>query len=379
MKIAAVILVLILFIYMFVYVFNQSIQLLPTKGHIRVVFTTGYVILFLALLSGLFLEPVLNRMLIKWLTFFGYSFAVLVIYMMLGFLLSDLFSLLNRWFQIAPNGILGVKKWMAVGFLGIASTAMIVGNFKFNHPNISKLNLNFHKKIDKPLHLVAVSDIHLGKSIDKNKLHHYVRLINKQHPDVVVLVGDIIDRNFQAVIEQDMEVELSQIKAPLGVYAVFGNHESYSGALNDIEKMLNRAGIEVLRDEHKLVDQRFYLIGRNDATQTNRKSLSSLVAPLETEIPKILLDHQPLHLNDAVANGIDLQLSGHTHRGQIFPGNLIIKCIFELGYGYLKKMQTHFYVSSGLGIWGPQYRIGSTSEIVSIRISDNQQDVNHSN
>src|SRR5574344_2108759 len=248
MKIAAVLFVLLLFVYMFVYVFNQSIQLLPTKGHIRVVFTTCYVILFLVLLSGIFLEQVLDKSLIKWLTFFGYSFAVLVIYMMLAYILSDLMTWLSRWFQLAPNGILGIKKWMVGGFLGFAVIAMVIGNFKFNHPNINKLSLSFHKKMDKSLHLVAASDIHLGNSIDKKKLHEYVRLINKQHPDVVVLVGDIIDRNFKAVLDQKMEEELSQIKAPLGIYAVVGNDESYAGAVNDLEKRVNRAGSEVVRD-----------------------------------------------------------------------------------------------------------------------------------
>jgi len=123
-----------------------------------------------------------------------------------------------------------------------------------------------------------------------------------------------------------------------------------------------------LRDSVCLVDSSFYLIGRDDRTNTKRKSLKELVTGLNVNLPRILMDHQPYHLDEAEKNNIDFQISGHTHNGQFFPGNLFVKKIYELGYGYLKKGNSHFYVSSGLGIWGPQYRIGTESELVVIHL-----------
>jgi len=110
------------------------------------------------------------------------------------------------------------------------------------------------------------------------------------------------------------------------------------------------------------------VVGREDRSNEKRKTLSELVKGLDKKYPTILMDHQPYHLEEAEKNNIDLQISGHTHNGQFFPGNLFVKKIYELGYGYLKKGNSHFYVSSGLGLWGPQYRIGTESELVVVNL-----------
>ena len=208
----------------------------------------------------------------------------------------------------------------------------------------------------------------LGNSIDIQMLRKYVKLINAQHPDIVLLLGDITDRSASPLSEQNMKTELQSIHAPLGTYAIRGNHEYYSGKPKAIAGYLKASGITVLIDSACLVDNSFYIIGRDDRTNSKRKPLSEMVQGLDKDIPKILLDHQPFKLKDAEQNGIDLQLSGHTHDGQFFPGNLYVKKMFELGHGYLKKGKTHYYISSGLGIWGPHYRIGTQSELVEIRL-----------
>ncbi|MFZ4725789.1 MAG: metallophosphoesterase, partial [Paludibacter sp.] len=115
-------------------------------------------------------------------------------------------------------------------------------------------------------------------------------------------------------------------------------------------------------------DSSFYIVGRDDKSNLNRKKLSEIVTGLDKKLPFILMDHQPYHLEEAEQNDIDFQISGHTHNGQFFPGNLFVKKMYELGYGYLKKGNTHYYVSSGLGLWGPQYRIGTESELVVINL-----------
>jgi len=131
--------------------------------------------------------------------------------------------------------------------------------------------------------------------------------------------------------------------------------------------------IKVLRDEYILIDSSFYVIGREDVvmkqfTGKDRKSLEQIINSINSNFPKILLDHTPIKLEQAEKNGIDLQLSGHTHHGQIWPANIITNMIYEVSWGYLKKGKTNYYVTSGAGTWGPPVRTGSKSEIVHIKL-----------
>jgi hypothetical protein len=249
------------------------------------------------------------------------------------------------------------------------SIALVIGNYRFNHPQVVKLNISSAKpKQNKHVRIVAVSDVHLGFSIDKARLQSYVKLINDQHPDLVLMAGDISDRPVYPIVRQNMKEELRSIQAKLGVYAINGNHEYLAETPLALSPYLEEAGIKVLRDNVVLLDGSFYIAGRDDRMNPNRKTVQALVSGLDSKLPIIMMDHQPYHLEQAEKNGVDLQLSGHTHNGQFFPGNLIVKRMYELGYGYLKKGNTHYYVSSGLGIWGPQYRIGTQSEIVVIEL-----------
>jgi uncharacterized protein len=369
MKLSFFIVIFTFYLGLFVYVCLHSIQLLPSKPIIRWTFAASYVFLFVALIAGLFMEHKLGLSFAKVQTFITYTFMLIVIYMALSFIVIDLVGLANKFLHFAPSGMLELRQWAAVFSLVIIAITMVIGNYRFNHPVLVHLDLTVENPVQhKSIKIVAASDIHLGTSIDKKMLHKYVQMINARKPDIILLAGDITDRSFGPVMEQKMEQELSQLHAPLGVFAITGNHEYYSGVPEDINEYLRAAGIRMLHDSVALVDHSFYLVGRDDRTNPNRKSLKALVEGLKPELPKILLDHQPYDLQQACDNGIDLQISGHTHNGQFFPGNLFVARIFELGHGYLKKGKTHFYVSSGLGIWGPLYRIGTQSELVEIQL-----------
>lgn len=370
MKITFFLIVFALILTMFTTVLTHGLNLLPARNGMRWMVGIVYALLFLSLFGGLFLEHRLSPGFAKILTFCGYTFLIFVIYMSMSFLLTDLVRLLNSWFHFAPAGMLAFRQWSAAVSMGIILVVLIIGSYKFNHPTLVHLDLTVEHPIQhKSVKIVAASDIHLGTSIDKKRLHQYVKLINAQKPDIILLAGDITDRSFGPVLEQKMEEELSQLHAPLGVYAITGNHEFYSGVHEEIANYLRSAGITVLHDSTALVDSSFYLIGRDDRTNTKRLPLAELVKGLRPDLPRVLLDHQPYNLQQAVDNGIDLQLSGHTHEGQFFPGNLIVKRIFEVAHGYKKKGKTHIYVSSGLGIWGPLYRIGTQSELVEIKLN----------
>ncbi|HSV98259.1 MAG TPA: metallophosphoesterase [Spirochaetota bacterium] len=221
--------------------------------------------------------------------------------------------------------------------------------------------------------IALATDIHLGVIIGNSRLERLVNKINDIKPDVILLAGDIVDEDLAPVIEQNLGETLRGLRAKYGVYAVTGNHE-YIGGVEDAVHYLEKHGIIVLRDNAVLIDGKFYVVGRDDRSKAGftgekRKPLNDIISGLDKRLPIILMDHQPFQLDEAVANGIDLQLSGHTHHGQMWPFNHITSAVYEISHGYVQKGDTHVYVSSGSGTWGPPVRVGTRPEIVQIRIN----------
>ena len=188
-----------------------------------------------------------------------------------------------------------------------------------------------------------------------------------------MLAGDIVDDRAEILNQRGIGKSFNKLKPKYGIYSINGNHEFINGVKSS-DTYAEQFGIKLLLDSSELIDSSFYVIGREDVampqfTNKQRKSLNEIVSNLDNNLPKILLDHTPVKLEQAEQNGIDLQLSGHTHHGQIWPANIITNMIYELSWGYLKKEETHYYVSSGAGTWGPPVRTGSSSEIVNIKIT----------
>lgn len=369
MKISFIIAVFAIIMSMNAYVAIRGWQALPPVSFLRPIYIFVLIILFLALLIGLIFGSSMSHDLGKVISQIGFTYMIIFIYLFISFLIVDVVRIINSFVHFGPVGLIQFRFWAFLSVSLLIGIALIIGNFRFNHPQIVKLNLT----VDKPLHnkvlkIVAASDIHLGVTIDKKNLSGYVDLINNQHPDIVLLVGDVSDRSIKPLIEQNMDEELRRIKAPLGVYAINGNHEFYAETPHATADYISKAGIHELRDQMVLVDSSFYVIGRDDRTNRKRIDLKTIMKGVDKSKPVILMDHQPWKLEEAEQNGVDLQLSGHTHNGQFFPGNLFVKRMYELGYGYMKKGKTNYYVSSGLGLWGPQYRIGTQSELVVINL-----------
>ena len=193
-----------------------------------------------------------------------------------------------------------------------------------------------------------------------------VEKINSQNPDIVLLAGDVFDEDITSVINNGLGKYFERIKSRVGIYAIPGNHE-YFGNIEQKLSYLKTHGVIVLRDSTLLIDNSFYLVGRDDHSQgCKRKHISKLLLSIDSTKPIILLDHQPFKLNESAENGIDLQISGHTHNGQLWPFNYLTKAIFELSNGYKKIKNTHFIVSNGYGTWGPPMRLGNRPEILVI-------------
>ena len=241
-------------------------------------------------------------------------------------------------------------------------------------PRISELTLRVTKrsaKMDR-LNIVAVSDIHLGTIVGRYRIEHIVKMINSLNPDLVLLPGDIVDEDLKPVIRQNLGAALLNIRSRFGVYAATGNHE-YIGGVEQACDYLTKHNIVMLRDQSIKIADSVFLVGREDLSANRfggkqRKDLSELMAGVDPGYPVILMDHQPWNLGQVSGQGVDLQISGHTHNGQLWPLNYIVDSIYELPWGYRKIGNTQFYVSDGAGTWGPPIRIGNRPEIVQIHM-----------
>ena len=304
----------------------------------------------------------------------------LMLYLFLGVLCVDILRLVNSVWRFVPKSWTGGQSRTGVSlFLIVAGMAVLVvgaGAVNAARPRIRELSI----AIDKPagsrrsLAIAMASDVHLGTIAGSSRLRALVDRVNALDPDIVLLPGDIVDESVTAREEEAMTSVFEKLRARLGVYSVPGNHEYYGDFERNLS-YLRQWGVRVLQDEAILVDGSFYVIGRKDLTALRRGETRLPIeeimkkAGVDPRLPLILLDHQPVRLAEAERAGIDLQLSGHTHAGQLFPLNLINNLIYEQNWGSLVKGRTHYYVSCGVGTWGPPVRTGSVPEIVLIRLS----------
>ncbi|WP_404450501.1 metallophosphoesterase [Sutcliffiella horikoshii] len=270
--------------------------------------------------------------------------------------------------------ILGVQEQTAVIAVGTVTTIILtsifaLGIYNAYSPVIRKYEVTIPKKADiKKLRIAVASDMHFGKLSGVAHAKRLVKMMNRIKPDIILLPGDIIDDEPEHFQKKNMGAIMKQLHAPLGIYGVLGNHEYYGREIPAFLKEMEKVDIRILMDEMIQVGNSFYLLGRKDKTDSRRKSFDQLVRDSEIDgsLPLIAMDHQPAELKEAQESGVDLIVSGHTHRGQMAPNHLITKRLFDLDWGYLKKGQLHVFVSSGFGFWGPPLRIGSRSEVLEI-------------
>ncbi|MDR0205991.1 MAG: metallophosphoesterase [Bacteroidales bacterium] len=337
------------------YVFFRLWNILPVGKTLLVVVA---VVLLLCFFVGMFGGSLLPKSIVSVVYHVGMAWFFIALYLMFIFLFLDILRL------VLPMQRVMVDNWLTFGALTIVMTAVFVYGY-FNYLNTRRVEINIEiAKPVSPLKIVGLSDLHLGYGIGKTELEKWITLINREKPDIVLISGDIIDHFTKSLDGHNLSFE--KIKSRDGVYACLGNHE-YIGTPSKISQsldFLHAAKVTVLRDTAVLINNEFYLIGRDDRFNLKRKSIHELLQTIDATKPLILLDHQPFYLEETAKNGIDLQFSGHTHHGQILPVNWIAKRIYEVSHGYLKKNNSHIYVSSGIGIWGGKFRIGTQSEYI---------------
>lgn len=264
-------------------------------------------------------------------------------------------------------------------FAIVCAVLLIVGYFNATHPQIKEYEIKVDKNLNhngsEDLKIILLSDIHLNPNKSQAYLGRAIELVNAQQPDLIVIAGDLFDGNKAAVYEQQIGTELRQLNSRLGVFACLGNHDLMSKSEEEHSRgldYLRSLNINLLIDSVAEPCKGISLVGRNDRMAKNRASIEELSQNLPAENLKILLDHQPYHLEQAQNEHFDIQFSGHTHSGQLFPLNFITDAIYECHHGYIQKGSTHFFISSGTGLWGPPFRIGSRSEIVMVKVKEKQ-------
>ena len=252
-----------------------------------------------------------------------------------------------------------IRVLAAVTYIGIVGWAV----FNAYSPVVHHLTVKTDKPLTKPLTIALVSDTHLDRWFGNRQLKKLVSLVEAQNVDTVVFAGDMMNDRTYYYDKTNMHEQLSKLRAPLGVYAVLGNHD-YSGNQAAIADAVTRAGIQVIDNKTVLLDDSVWLIGRSDATDPRPRHLAAdLLAPLDTAKPVIFLEHSLWDMQEISALPIDLYLAGHTHGGQIFPLTVLLKWFQPLLYGAKQIDDTQFLVTSGYGFGAVPFRLGTRSEI----------------
>lgn len=361
------------------YIFIHGWHALSPGSSARALYIALFLIVSLSFIVGRFLERVWLSPLSETFVWIGSFWLAGMLYFFLSVLLLDVVRLANYFFPFFPafvNADIARSKLCLFGGISVVVGALtFAGHVNALVPRITTLNLTIAKKMSgaPPMHIVAASDIHLGTIIGRDRFGRIIEKINGLNPDVVLLPGDIVDEDLAPVIRENLGEMLGNIKARYGVIAVTGNHE-YIGGAEQAVRYLVEHGVIVLRDSALRLENGVWIVGREDRSagqfgEKRRKPLASILADVDMSAPVILMDHQPFHLEEAEAGGVDLQLSGHTHHGQLWPLNFLTGAIYDISWGYGRKGKTQYYVSSGVGTWGPPVRIGNRPEIVSIRLT----------
>lgn len=310
----------------------------------------------------------------NFLTVAGSFWLGAMLYSVLALIFIDLLRVINHYFNVSPqfidNNPVTAGRILFICVFLLVSVVITFGFYSARNIKITQIDISLEKLSAKhnSLNIVQISDVHLGTIIHKERLIEIIEKANALNPDLVMITGDLVDENVEKL--EDMVEPLSRIKSRLGVYAVTGNHEFYAG-VDKAVKFMEQAGVSVLRNRYVTIDSILNLVGldyMSEEQQLGRKNppLEEIMKGMDKSLPTILMYHTPIRLKKAEAAGIDLQLSGHTHKGQLFPFNLITKLVYTVDSGYARIGKMQIYVSNGVGTWGPPLRVGAPPEIVQI-------------
>lgn len=353
------------------YLYVRGLQAFSFSGQSKKWYVAAFIAISASFVAGIFLERGALSVVSEWIFRIGSLWLAFMLYFGISLLLIDVIRILNHFFHFLPPFSEFARLKTGIVVVAIVSVWVFIGYLNTVFVNIRKIPVRVEKKVDGDPHMrvLMASDLHLGAIIGQRREKKLLDIIHEQQPDLVLFCGDLVDSEIAPVLRKNLGVHLQEIEAPLGVYAILGNHE-YIGGIGKTLPYLESINIKTLVDSVVILPNGVQLVGRNDRaaggfkSPSGQKPLRELLAGTDSSKPVFVMNHQPYNLDEPAGLNVDLHLSGHTHNGQLWPFNYITGKIFELSWGYLKKGNTHFYVSCGYGTWGPLVRTGSQSEVV---------------
>ena len=360
------------------YIFIRGWQALEGFPHLRILYLIIFIIIASAYIAAKFLVSYLPLYIYNTALWIGSFWFAFMLYFFISIVLIDFLRLLNWKLDFFPvfikENYLLTKHIVSVAVLVLTLVVTLLGYINTRNLKVKTFNIELAKgecKLDE-LNVVMASDIHLSPMENESLLEKIVRKINELNPDIILLAGDIVDDKPSVLNGNKIGSSLLKLKAEYGVYAATGNHEFITG-IKDAEKYIVNHNINLLRDSIIKIDDGFIVAARDDRSKKNftgeeRLPLNKIINDSVKGYPIILMDHTPFGLDEAERNGVALQLSGHVHNGQLYPLNYITSMIYEKSWGYIKKGHTQYYISCGVGTWGPPVRTGSYSEIINLKI-----------
>ena len=299
------------------------------------------------------------------------------VYLLFFILLADIIILAGSLLKIIPSPIPHNIRFYT-GIIVIALTIGFIGYGKFNASRISLVSYDVQTEktsLERDLKIALISDLHLGSVNSEKNLERVVYGVNKLEADIVCLAGDIFNDDINSIRNPAGTTDLlKSINSTYGVYACLGNHDA-GKTFNEMLRFLEESNVKLLKDEYVIIDEKLALFGRLDPSPIGgfagleRKDVTDMIKSIDPGLPILVMDHNPANIGE-YGGEVDLILSGHTHKGQIFPANLITKAIYTVDYGYYRKDSgsPQVIVTSGAGTWAMPMRIGTNNEIVSITL-----------
>lgn len=316
----------------------------------------------------------------------------IMLYSLLYVVLFDLLRLIAKHTKLKNTLLFSRGSVISIGSVVVACAVAtcLYGIFNARNIKVNEYSVTVNKSCgsDKHLKAVLVADLHMGYAIGIDHITNMVEKINQQDADIVIIAGDIFDNSYDGMDDPEgIKAQLKSIKSKYGVYAVYGNHDidekilmgftfDWGGKQLNSEKMTNfmkECNIKLINDESVLINDEFYLVGRRDTDKPGtedgtRADISELTKDLDKTKPIFVLSHEPDELQKTADAGADIDFSGHTHDGQLFPGNLTIGLFWENPCGMIKKDNMYSIVTSGVGVYGTFMRVGTDAEICSVDI-----------
>ena len=293
------------------------------------------------------------------------------LYLFLFVIVFDLFLLFNSLFRLVSKEArrsFAFRFYALFSIMVLSATVVIGGVINMNTIRVSHYQIAVPKQNSQlqQLRVAFVADFHIQQNTSLPFVEQFVRKTNALKPDILLYGGDIVEGRDENKVSEHILSALRKIETKYGTFGVPGNHERYGSRGNGT--FYEKARITLLRDTLLNIDNSFYIAGRNDEGDRQRKTAEEILQQHPVDLPLIMLDHRPTRLQEVSRTGVDVQFSGHTHNGQLFPVNFYIDSLYELSWGYKTIRDTHFFVTSGLRLWGPPVRTAGKSEIMFVDI-----------